>query len=307
MGLKSASPSIVFFGTGPVAAKSLELLAKNFTVEAVITKPRPAHHRGDTPVIDIAEKLNVPVFTASTKAEIDELFSQKPVNSELGVLIDFGIIVSQKIIDYFPLGIINSHFSILPDLRGADPITFAILSGQKQTGVSIMQMVAAMDEGPLVGYGEYDLPNDITTPELTEYLIQLSDALLANEIPRIFSGETREGAHQDVTGRKVSYSRRLSKADGEIDWKKSAIALEREIRAFLGWPGSYTTIAGKEVTITKAHAIDATGTPGKILSTKKKLSVSTADGGLAIDRIKPAGKNEMDIVSFIAGYGKNLL
>lgn len=298
-------PPLVFFGTGPVAAESLRLLAKNFAIEAVVTKPRAPHHHGPVPVLDVAQELGCKVLTVRNKKELDELFSKSPVTSKFAVLIDFGIIVSQKIIDYFPLGILNSHFSILPDLRGADPITFAILSGQKQTGVSLMFLVEAMDEGPLIGYGEYDLPPEITTPELTKELILLSDALLTHDIPRIFTGEAK-GLDQAVTKRPVSYSHKLSKADGVIDWNKSAVELEREVRAYIGWPGSHTTLGDKAVIITKAKAIEGNAKPGTLEVTNKTLSVGCKEGVLQIERIKPLGKSEMDIAGFLAGYGKIL-
>ncbi len=298
-------PPLVFFGTGPVAAKSLELLSKNFAIEAVITKPQPAHHKDSAPVLEVAKKLNVPALTVSNRTELDELMATSPVKSTLAVLIDFGIIVSPQVIDYFPLGIVNSHFSILPDLRGADPITFAILSGQKQTGVSLMLVVEAMDEGPLIGYGEHELSSTITTPKLTEELILLSDVLLTHDLPRLYQG-TAKGAPQEITGREVSYSRRLSKQDGVIDWDKPAAQLEREVRAFIGWPGSQTTIANKTVTITKAHVVEGAEEPGKILATKKELVVGTSKDLLSIDLLKPAGKNEMPVQAFLAGYGSNL-
>ncbi len=297
---------VVFFGTGPVAAKSLELLAKNFAIEAVITKPKPAHHRGNTPVLELSEKLDIKVLTANNKGELDDLFATSPVKSELAVLIDFGIIVSQNVIDYFPLGIINSHFSVLPDLRGADPLTFAILSGQEQTGVSLMKLVEAMDEGPLIGYGEFKLTKDITTPELTDELILLSDALLQHDLPRVFDGSAGQGAPQSITGRKVSYSRRLTKQDGIIDWAKPANIIEREIRAYSGWPGSRTTLAKKEVTVLKAHVEPGTGDIGKVVFTKDSLYVQTGEDRLFIESLKPAGKPTMDISAFLAGNSKNL-
>src|SRR5690349_4191168 len=136
--MKKISEPITFFGSGPVAAESLRLLAQSFTIEAVITKPRPAHHKGSVPVLELAEKLQIPVRTASTKSELDALFDSRPVKSRVAILIDFGIIVSQQVIDYFEYGIINSHFSLLPEWRGADPITFSILSGQPRTGISLM-------------------------------------------------------------------------------------------------------------------------------------------------------------------------
>ena len=180
--------TVVIFGSGPVAAASLELLAKDFTIEAVVTKPRPAHHKGDVPVIRVAQALDIPIHTVINKRTLDALIDEKPFESTVAVLIDFGIIVSQKAIDYFPLGIINSHFSLLPEWRGADPITFSILSGQNITGVSLMLLVEAMDEGPLLGYGVYDLSDEITTPQLTEALVQLSNELIRTIVPEYIKG-----------------------------------------------------------------------------------------------------------------------
>jgi len=307
MPTSGSKPSIVFFGSGPVAAKSLKLLAKNFEIEAVITKPRAPHHRGEVPVLDEAEKLKLPVHTASNRTELDELFRHHPVKSHLGILIDFGIIVSQRVIDYFPLGIINSHFSILPEWRGADPITFAILSGQKQTGVSLMLLVEKMDEGPLLAFGSLDLPPDITTPLLTTHLIYLSDALLKAEVPQYLAGK-RQGAPQTITDRAVSYSRKLTKEDGVIDWKKPAEQIEREIRAFIEWPKSRTTLFDKEVIITaagvrKQEAGDKKRANGEVYETDDgQLVVQTGQDLLVIERLKPAGKNEMSVAEFRRGY-----
>ncbi len=305
MPTSGTKPAIVFFGSGPVAATSLELLARDFDVEAVVTKPKPAHHRGDFPVISVAERLNLPILTASNRAELDRLFAGRPVQGRLGILIDFGIIVSQKVIDYFPLGIINSHFSVLPELRGADPITFAILSGQKQTGVSLMLLVEKMDEGPLLAFGEYELPADITTPLLTTHLIQLSDVLLKAEVPNYLAGR-RKGAPQSITGRKVSYSRKLTKADGVIEWTKPAEQLEREIRAFMEWPRSHTKLGGKEVIITKARVVPASGTAGTISTDDKKLLVYCGQKALQIERLKPANGKEMTSQAFLAGHKDHL-
>ena len=108
------SEPIVFFGSGPVAARSLELLSAYATIEAVITKPRPKHHKGPVPVLELAEARGFKVYTASSRQELDDLFLSRPTRARVAVLIDFGIIVSQKVIDYFELGIINSHFSLLP-------------------------------------------------------------------------------------------------------------------------------------------------------------------------------------------------
>lgn len=297
--------SVVFFGTGPVAAESLRQLAPHFTIEAVITKPRPAHHKGDVPVLTAAEELQVPVFSASNKVELTELFETKPVKSRLAVLIDFGIIVEQAVIDYFPLGIVNSHFSLLPEWRGADPITFSILSGQKQTGVSLMLLVAAMDEGPLLAQATYDIAPDCTTPTLTNDLIELSAHALTTILPMYVDGSTLPADQMSVAlegHESVTYSRKLSKADSVLDFTKSAAQLEREIRAFIEWPRSRTKVGTTDVIITKAHVIDGTDKAGKIWHGEKQFGFYTAEGILVIDELIPAGKKPMSAAAFLAGY-----
>jgi methionyl-tRNA formyltransferase len=301
--MKKMSDPVVFFGSGPVAAESLRLLAQDFEIEAIVTKPRAPHHKGDVPVLNVAAELQLPVYTVSTKKELDALITTQPFKSQIGVLIDFGIIVSQQVIDYFPLGIVNSHFSILPEWRGADPITFAVLSGQQQTGVSLMLLVAAMDEGPLLAYGEQDLWDNVTTPQLTAQLIKLSHGLLRDVLPRYVAGELK-GVSQTVTKCTTSYSRKLTKEDGLLDWSKPAAQLEREIRAYIEWPKSRSRFSDIDVVITSAHVIDAAGKPGSRTILNKQPVVFCGEQALAIDRLKPAGKKEMTGQAFLAGYSK---
>ena len=298
--MKATSKPIVFFGSGPVAAASLELLAEDFTIEAVITKPRPSHHKGDVPVIRVAESLGLPVHPVTNRRSLDELIDTHPFQSTIGILIDFGIIVSQKAINYFPFGIVNSHFSLLPEWRGADPITFAILSGQRTTGVSLMLLVQAMDEGPLLGYGVYEIVSDETTPHLTDGLIKLSHALLVAIIPDYLEGTI--AAQPQTTKIEPTYSRKITKEDGIINWHKTAEQLDREIRAFQEWPKSKTMLARRDVVITKAHVIDAAGEPGQVAIHNKALIVFCGKKALEIDSLKPAGKQEMTGQAFLAGY-----
>lgn len=300
------SEPIVFFGSGPVAAESLRLLAQEFVIEAAVTKPRPPHHRGEVPVLSVAEELAIPIRTAATRHELDELFGSKPFKSRVAVLIDFGIIVSQKVIDYFPLGIVNSHFSLLPEWRGADPITFAILSGQAQTGVSLMLLVEAMDEGPLLAFGTYGLPGKITTPELTQGLINLSYELLKQHLPEYLSGNLQPSP-QGITGRKTSYSRKLTKQDGTLDWSKPAAELEREIRAFIEWPKSRASLGNVEVVVTKAHVANVQGPAGNKTIIDKQPAIFCGQNALVIEQLKPAGKKEMTGEAFLAGYKNQFL
>ena len=296
--------TVVFFGSGPVAAASLLLLVRHTTVEAVVTKPRPAGHTGSVPVIEAAEDLHLPVYFAENRHALDALHTAKPFQSRVGVLVDFGIIVSEAVIDYFPLGIVNSHFSLLPEWRGADPITFAILSGQRETGVSLMLLVAAMDEGPLLAQQPYPLSNAITTPELTNALIGVSDMLLADTLPKYMHGSVKP--YPQDTNRQPTYSRRLTKADGIVDWHKPAYQLEREIRAYQDWPKSTTRLAGKDVVITMAKVCDRQGPAGTVVIERNRLILCCGEGALEVLRLKPAGKPEMGAEAFLAGNRQRL-
>lgn len=304
--------SLVFFGAGDVAARSLRLLAQDFAIEAVVTKPRPAHHRGPWHVSEAATELGLPVIEAANKKAVTEAVREAKFESKVGVLIDFGIIVEQKVIDSFEKGIVNSHFSLLPQWRGADPITFSILSGQEKTGVSLMLLVEAMDEGPLIGIGEVDLDMSVaTTPELTSNLINLSYALLKDILPKYLAGEVKSAPQEkvaDIVGYSPvpSYSRKLTKEDGVLDWNKPAVQLAREVRAYRGWPQSRTILGNHAVIITEAHAEAGEGAPGELWHVGKRLGIYTAKGVLMLEKLKPAGKQEMTIEAFLNGYGKDL-
>ncbi|MBP9738645.1 methionyl-tRNA formyltransferase [Candidatus Saccharibacteria bacterium] len=304
-------PSIVFFGSGPVAARSLELLLENFLVEAVVTKPKPPHHRGEFPVLSIAKNNNLRIIEVTDKKSTSTAVKNAGFSSELGVLIDFGIIVSQSVIDSFEKGIVNSHFSLLPQWRGADPITFSILSGQEQTGVSLMLLVEAMDEGPLLSVGIVPLDGTETTPSLTSTLIHLSNSLLAEQVPLYLNGKNTAVSQDDMKGRiadypsEASYSRKLVKSDGILDFSKPAEVLEREVRAYQQWPKSRTTIGNVDVVVLQttlggSENIRPEGT--MYITEDKQIGIQTTKGSLIIEKLCPDGKKPMDTQSFLRGY-----
>ena len=188
------------------------------------------------------------------KKALASLFEKQNFASSTGLVVDFGMIIPEAVIKAFEHGIINSHFSLLPLLRGADPISFAILEGHSQTGVSLMKIVPKLDEGDLIAQEPYMLPPSITTPELTTALSDISNTLLATYLPSYSAGAIQPWP-QDATIA-PTYTRRLTKADGVLDWRKSARLVEREVRAFIGWPGSRTlTLFTREVTVTAARVV----------------------------------------------------
>lgn len=293
--------SIVFIGSGPVAAESLRQLLQYFIIEAVITKT--------STYAEMAGITESPTYSVSTKSELDELFTNTKFISACAVLIDFGIIVSQNVIDYFPKGIINSHFSLLPEWRGADPITFSILSGQDQTGVSLMLLTAGMDEGPLLAQTIYNIaPNEITTT-LTENLVDISSRSLGSILPLWIDDKINPAPQeaQSLYSGEATYSRKLTKADGFINWEKSATQIEREVRAFIEWPKSKAQINGLDVVITSTEVVKQQIEPcGKFWVENKQLFVSCGTDCLEILSLKPAGKKEMPAKAFLTGYSSRL-
>jgi methionyl-tRNA formyltransferase len=305
---------VIFFGSGPVAAESLKLLKKDFFIEAVVTKPT-------TMAEMVSACSDTPVHSVSDRHELDVLFTTEKFDSTIAILIDFGIIVSQEIIDYFPKGIVNSHFSLLPELRGADPISFAILEGKNITGVSLMLLVKAMDEGPILSRGELELTGTETGPSLTDSLIILSHSLLKNTIPAYLnnminpaSGVTPVPRSQEFICNLLNkefnptYTRKLKKSDGLIDWSKPASQIDREIRAFIDWPKSRTTIEFIDCVVTAVSILNekVTGEAGSLFISGKKLAVVCGENALLIETIKPAGKKEMDSTGFLNGYRNRL-
>jgi methionyl-tRNA formyltransferase len=299
--MTETSKTVVFFGSGPVAAKSLDLLVQDFVIEAVITKPRPAHHRGEYPVLDIADKHNLPLLTVSGKNELSDLFIKKSFASPLGVVIDFGIIMDHDVIERFPFGIVNSHFSLLPRWRGADPISFAILSGDKQTGVSLMLINDKLDEGQILAQAKFDLSDKITTPELTDNLIELSHQTLIKTLSAYLSGEIPLIPQTGTP----TYSRKLTKQDGILDFNKSAQMLAREVRAFMNWPRSRTNINGVDIIVTSAHVGSGNDIIGKIWHEGQSFGFFTSEEILIIDKLIPSGKKDMPAEAFLAGYKLN--
>ncbi len=296
--MKKTSETVVFFGSGPVAAESLRLLSDNFDIEAVITKPKPQHHRGAFPVIDVARSLDLKIYEAADAESTNEIFRGNRFDSRVGVIIDHGLIVDQEVIDAFELGIINSHFSLLPRWRGADPITYSILKGDSTTGVSLMLIVPALDEGDLIAQEELKIDDNDTTVSLTPKLINLSDQMLSKHLPAYLNGEITPWRQQGV----ASYSTKIHKQDGVLDFNKTASELALEVRAYAGWPKSRTTIADKNVVVTAAHAISGNGKAGDLVVTKNSLGVQTSDGILVLDMLIPAGKKAMTVQAFLAGY-----
>jgi methionyl-tRNA formyltransferase len=293
---------VVFFGNERIATgvsttiPTLQaLIAAGYEVAAVVSNYEAGTSRSarQLEVQSIANAHNIPMLLPDKPTDILE--ELRDFGAEIAVLVAYGRIVPQSIIDLFPRGIVNLHPSLLPLHRGPTPIESVILHGETKTGVSIMCLEAAMDAGPIYGQSEIALRGDETKQELADTLLNVGSKMLIELLPGILDGYIIAKPQNNEA---ATYDKLIKKEDGRIDLTKPARVLEREIRAFAEWPKSYTTIAGTDVIITKAHIAEA--------ANENELAIKTGKDYLIIDTLKPAGKNEMTAAEFLRGYGKDL-
>lgn len=286
---------IVFFGTEEHSLITLHGLVKaGFTIAAVVTKPDSAKGRGkkvSAPAVKTyAEAQGISVWQPTTLTDIiDPIHS---LGNPIGVLVSYGKIIPQSILNLFSPGIINVHPSLLPKYRGPSPIESAIANRDNKTGVTIMKLVRAMDAGPIYIQVPYALDATETKPELYDTLFTLGTNLLINNLKKIANNEI-EPTEQDEAD--ASYCSLLSKADGELDLTALTPGqAEARIRAYLGYPKTYLTIGAHRVIVTRAHGVMTKETP---------LDLLCANGAfLSIDElIAPSGKT-LSAKEFLRGY-----
>jgi len=308
--MTQTSGPIVFFGnerlsTGfETTAPTLQrLITAGYTVAAVVTNYEAGKSRSVRPleVAAVAAKHGIPVIVNKKPGAIIEQL--RGYNAPIGVLVAYGQIVPQRVIDIFPHGIINIHPSLLPLHRGSIPIESAILNGEQVTGVSLMQLVKAMDAGPVYAQQQLALNGYESKQALTAALLDAGSTLLIEHLPAILSGSLTPTPQDDSN---ATYDQRITKEDGILDWRKPASRLEREIRAYLEWPKSRATLGAIDIIITKSHVVKANGKPGNIVIIDKQPVVYCGEDALAIDQLKPAGKKEMTGEGFLAGHKSTL-
>jgi len=233
---------IIFFGTPDVAAHVLEALhAAGYTIATVVTNPDAPvgrkHVMTPPPVKVVAEKLGLPVLQPEKIS--DEFVEKLMANGQrlmAGIVVAYGKILPQALIDAFPLGLLNIHYSLLPKYRGASPVENAILSGDAMTGVTIQKLVFKLDAGPIVGVREMPIDNTITTPELKDNLTEAGIELLLEILPKYLAGEITP-AEQDES--RATHCGKIEKAAGELFPTDSEIQKWRKYRAYFGWPGVF--------------------------------------------------------------------
>ena len=302
---------IIFFGTPEFGATILgNLIKKSFKPVLVITAPDKPAGRGkkitSSPVKKLALKHRIKVFQPEKLSDkaIQLIEQLKP---ELGVLASYGKILPAKLIEIFPKGIINVHPSLLPKYRGPSPVSEAILQGEEKTGVTLALLTPKVDAGPILSQEEIPISPKDTTPRLTKKLALLGSKVLLQVLPLYLKGSLKLRKQDEE---QATYTHLIIKKQGQINWRKSATFLDRQIRAFTGWPGSFTFWKKNSkkirLQIIKARA-ETLGyhflEPGRVFLDKdKNLSVACKRGYLVIEKIKPEGKRKLSAQEFLNGY-----
>jgi methionyl-tRNA formyltransferase len=299
---------IVFCGTPAFAVPSLRhLIAQpDFHVEAVVTQPDRPRGRGRemaaSPVKEAAVAAGLPVFQPDKIKSEEALDYFKRLAPDVVVIIAYGQIISQRLIDIPRLGWINLHASLLPKYRGAAPINWAIVNGEASTGLTTMQIDAGLDTGPMLLKYETEIGPDETAPELTARLAENGAPLIAETLRRIENG-TISATPQD--GSQATLAPPLKKEDGRIDWWLSARKIYNRVRGMQPWPGAFTSFRGKSCHIwgKPIKPVAAGGMPGIMLPTKEDGLLVICGGAsvLRVEYIQLEGRKRVTDAEFMNG------
>ncbi len=297
---------IVFFGTSNVALPVLETLYRHHDVAAVITSPDAASGRKQTlvesPVSVLAKEMDIELLKPEkVKGNADFLAQLQRLRADIFVVVSYGKILPLEVINLPPHKTLNVHFSLLPKYRGASPIQYALLNGESQTGTSIFVLDEKMDTGPIVAQKAVAVEADDNFVTLSQRLAYLSAQLLLDILPKYVSGEAVPVPQDEALS---SYTKIINKADGQVDWQKSAFEIYNQFRAFYPWPGVWTLWNGKKMKILDCEAKKAEpGLPLGVAGTDGWVGC----GGNSVLRLKLVqleGKSQVGMAAFLNGYPK---
>ena len=306
--------SIVFIGTPAFAVTALQrIVAAGYEVSAVITQPDRPAGRGRTstaPAVKAAaEGLGLPVYQPASLKDSGVVEQLRSLAPELIVGVAYGQLIVAQVLAIPPRGVINVHPSLLPRWRGASPVAAAIVAGEEQTGVTIMLMDEGLDSGPILSQRVRTISATDTTGSLTEALAEEGADLLADTLPRWLAGEI-DPKPQDES--RATVCRRLSKADGLIDWAQTATEVWRQVRAYNPWPGARSFLDGKAMSFWHAWPLDAESgePPGTVIAAPDGLpanaqgaafGVQTGHGVLAVLEAQRAGRRSLGSADLLRG------
>ena len=294
---------IVFMGTPDFAAAILERLVETGrNVVGVFSQPDKPVGRKQivTPTATkvVAEKYGIPVFQPAKLRDGTALEIMKELSPDLTVVAAYGKILPKEILDVSPLGNVNVHGSLLPKYRGAAPIQWSVINGDKVTGVTTMYMAEGMDTGDMILKLETKIGEDETSGELFERLAKLGADSIEKTLELFDKGEVPREAQDES---EATYAPMLKKEMGEIDFTKPAGEIKNLVRGMSPWPTAYAFLDGKSIKIHKAAAVSGfSGAPGELLD-EKRCIVACGDGAIEFLSVQPEGKSQMSGADFIRG------
>lgn len=302
---------IAFMGTPDFAVQALNALqAAGHEIAAIYCQPPRPVGRGlklqPSPVQKRAEELGLPVrHPKSLKKSAEARAEFKALNLDIAVVAAYGLILPKEVLDAPKHGCLNIHASLLPRWRGAAPIQRAILAGDKESGICIMQMDEGLDTGDVLMRGSVPITQTTTASQLHDALAAQGAELIVKTLAAIADGKTPPREKQPEEG--VTYAHMLTKDDGRIDWTKTAPEVERQLRALTPWPGVWCLQGDQRIKVLEA-AIDKAqgkhGKPGQILD--RHLVVACGEGSLLLKKIQPQDRKPMDGLSFMNGTHLNV-
>lgn len=297
---------VVFVGTPEFAVPSLEaLIAARHDLCAVFTQPDRPKGRGndvaESPVKVAARKHGIQLHQPERIRRPESVGLLKQLNPDLMVVVGYGQIIPQSVIDIPPFGILNVHASLLPKYRGAAPIQWAIANGEAETGVTIMQIDAGLDTGDMLLRARVAIEADETTPQLSARLAPLGADLLIKAIAQLEAGTAIAEKQNDDD---ATLAPVLQKEDGRIDWSRTARQIYNRLRGFTPWPGAYTTFRGQTLLITWGKPEEnVTAATGRIHIANRRVFVGCGHTtAFELLEVQPAAKKKMPVNAFLNGY-----
>ncbi|HEX6736578.1 MAG TPA: methionyl-tRNA formyltransferase [Azonexus sp.] len=293
---------LIFAGTPEFAAQALQaIIAAGHEVALVLTQPDRPAGRGmalqPSAVKQVALAHGIEVFQPPTLKDGEAQARVAAVGAEVMVVAAYGLILPQAVLDLPRFGCLNIHASLLPRWRGAAPIQRALLAGDAETGVCIMQMEAGLDTGPVLLREALPIAADDTAATLHDKLTAQGARLVVAALGRLpLPAEAQPGDG-------VTYAHKIEKAEAAIDWTRPAAELDRHLRAFNPFPGAQARFAGQPVKLWRAVPVAGSGVPGTILSVdRQQVVVACGDGALAVSELQKAGGKRLPVQQFLAGH-----
>lgn len=287
---------VIFMGTPGFSVPALQAVAARHEVVCVYTQPPRAAGRGQkprpSPVQAAAEALGLPVRSPERLKAPEDQAAFAALGADVAVVVAYGLILPQPVLDAPRLGCLNIHASILPRWRGAAPIHRAVMAGDAETGVAIMQMEAGLDTGPVLAEARTPIGPEDTTGDLHDRLAGMGGALIAEVLERL----PLDAVPQSEDG--VTYAAKIDKAEARIDWTRPAAEVDRLIRGLSPFPGAWCEVAGERVKLLRARVVAGEGAPGAVLG---PLVVACGAGAVEVLELQRQGKRPLPTAEALRG------